>query len=471
LLVNLGDAGSWDQVVQRVAEAAARTKPGEWILGRGWHQEKWRVEPERSVEGYPVHDRLSAAVPGHPVALRHASGHATLVNARALALAGIDRHTPDPPGGVIERDESGRATGVLRETAAELVERVYRASIEGRTAAERDAEIRRATELATDECLAKGITSFQDAGSSLAAIDVLREMADAGALRMRLWVMIGEDEDSGTLERRIDDYRIQDRGGYRLTVRAVKRYIDGALGTHGAWLFEPYEDLPQTSGLNTGDLGELRRAAEIAYDHGFQLCTHAIGDRGNRETLDLYAALFEERGGGRERRWRIEHAQHLHPDDVPRFAELGVIAAMQAIHCVSDGPWVRERLGEKRVAEGAYVWRDLLDAGAVISNGSDAPVEDVDPIAGFHAAITRRLADGSLFFPEQRMTREEALRSFTLDAAYAAFEEQDKGSLTPGKLADIAVLSDDIMTSPEERVRDAEVLITIVGGQVVFRRP
>ncbi len=466
--LRLEDARTWDEAVARVAAAAERAAPGEWILGRGWHQEKWDARPDRTVEGYPVHDRLSAAVPDNPVLLRHASGHAAMVNARAMELAGIDRQTPDPPGGIIMRDERGDATGVLRETAEDLADEAYRLAVSGRTAEQRRAELRRAVGLAVDECLAKGVTSFQDAGSSFEVVDVLREMADRGELEMRLWVMLREENE--VLEKGIAGYRMIDHGGHHLTVRAIKRYVDGALGSHGAWMLEPYEDLPQTSGLNTDDLGELGRAGEIAIEHGFQLCTHAIGDRGNRETLDVYERLLDGVEGGRELRWRIEHAQHLHPDDIPRFADLGVVAAMQAVHCTSDGPWVAERIGRRRAAEGAYAWRSLLDAGTVIAIGTDAPIEDVNPLAGFHAAVTRKPPGGEPFFPEQRMTREEALRAYTLHAAYAAFEEEQKGSLVPGKLADVVVLSRNIMTVPEEEIPGTEVVLTIVGGKVVFRR-
>jgi predicted amidohydrolase YtcJ len=255
-----------------------------------------------------------------------------------------------------------------------------------------------------------------------------------------------------------------------LTVRSIKRQIDGALGSHGAWLLEPYADLPGTRGLNTTPLDELERTADIAMEHGFQFAVHAIGDRGNREILDLYERVFRAHPDRRDLRWRIEHAQHLDPADIPRFAELGVIASMQGVHCTSDGPWVPERLGHARAAEGAYVWRKLIDSGAVVTNGTDVPVEDIDPIANFHASITRRMKNGESFYPEQVVTRTEALRSYTIDAAYAAFEEHLKGSLEPGKLADITVLSEDILSVPDDRVLDATVLYTIVGGRVLYER-
>ncbi len=459
LQLALESAASWDEIVALVAEAVAATPPGTWILGRGWHQSKWSEPPRPSVQGLPVHADLSAVSPRNPVLLTHASGHMAFANERAMALAGIDAATPDPDGGEIVRDRDGRPTGALRETAEDLVAVLREQTLEWN-------HVRRVVGIAAEECLAKGITSFQDAGSSFKLIDAYRQMADEGALPLRLWVMVGEDNDA--LAASLDRYRMIDRGNGFLTVRAIKRFIDGALGSHGAWLLEPYEDLPRSSGLNTTSLEALEETARLAQEHDFQLCVHAIGDRGNRETLDLFERAL---GGDRSRRWRVEHAQHLHPDDVPRFADLGVIASMQAVHCTSDGPWVPDRLGAERTAEGAYVWRKLIDSGAVVTNGTDTPVEDVDPIASFHAAVSRRMANGELFEPHQRMTREEALRSYTLSAAYSAFEEDQKGSLEVGKLADVTVLSRDIMTVAEEEIPGTEVVYTIVGGRVAYRHP
>jgi predicted amidohydrolase YtcJ len=264
--------------------------------------------------------------------------------------------------------------------------------------------------------------------------------------------------------------RVVDAGGRRFTVRAIKHSLDGALGSRGAWLLEPYQDQPGSRGLETTPLAVIERTAQLALQHGYQLCVHAIGDRANRETLDLFERAFRARGGGKDLRWRVEHAQHLHPDDIPRFGALGVIAAMQGIHATSDGPWVPRRLGERRTREGAYVWQKLLRTGARIANGTDTPVEDVSPVASFYASVSRRLPDGSVFSADQRLSREEALRSYTIDAAWAAFEEASKGSLEPGKLADVTVLSRDIMTVPESEIPGTEVVHTILGGQVVYSR-
>lgn len=469
MMLDLTRARTWDEIVVMVAEAAARAEPGTWIRGRGWHQEKWDEAPLPSVEGVPTHTGLSAVSPDNPVYLTHASGHASFVNALALELAGIDASTPDPPGGTIVKDEAGEPSGLLRETAQRIVGAAMAHAEEGRSAEQIDAENREAVRLAGEDALSKGVTSFHDAGSNFATIDFFKKLAGEGNLPVRLYVMVRR-ESNQEMDRRLPDYRMLPEGNAFLTVRSIKRQVDGALGAHGAWLLEPYEDLEST-GLVLEPLDDIMGTARVAIKHGFQVNTHAIGDRGNREILDLYERAFQEAGvDGRELRWRMEHAQHLHPDDVGRFAELGIIASMQGIHCTSDGPWVFQRLGVERAASGAYLWRDLMDSGAVVNNGTDTPVEDVDPLASFYASVTRRMPNGEYFFPEKAMTREEALASYTINGAYSAFEEHVKGSLTPGKYADIVVLSVDIMTVPAEEILTTEVVYTIVGGKVRYSR-
>ena len=468
LALDLTRARSWDEIVAMVAEAARQTPPGEWILGRGWHQEKWTHPPSPSIEGFPQHESLSRVSPANPVWLTHASVHASFANAKAMELAGITGRTLDPQGGQILRDSRGEPIGVFRETAQAPLQRALADAQARRDPARVEAEDRKVVDLATRECLSKGITTFQDAGSSFATIDLFKRLADQGQLGIRLWVMVRDSEEA--LRAKLSAYRVIEAGDKRLTVRAIKHAMDGALGSRGAWLLAPYADLPGSTGLNTTPIPVIEESARLALQHGFQLCVHAIGDRANRETLDLYERAFAARRDARELRWRIEHAQHLHPDDLPRFARLGVIASMQGVHCTSDGPWVPKRLGDQRTREGAYVWQKLLQSGVVIANGTDAPVEDVSPIAGFHASVTRRLADGSVFYTDQRMTREQALRSYTLDAAYAAFQETSRGSLSPGKLADITVLSRDIMSVPEDEIPGTEIVFAILGGKVAYRR-
>ena len=465
--VDLKTTRSWEEIVERVREAAGRATPGHWIFGRGWHQEKWDRLPARTVEGYPLQDALNEAAPRNPVVLKHASGHAVIANDAAIRAAGIVRETKDPPGGRIIRDAAGSATGVMLETAADLVTQAMDDALARRSREEIDAETFRAVELAQDECLSKGVTTFEDAGSPFATIDLLKRMAEDGRLRMRLWVMVRDD--NALLRERLSRYRFDGLGHGFLTVRAIKRQIDGALGSRGAWLLEPYTDQPSTSGLNTEPVADIEETARIAIENGFQLCVHAIGDRANRETLDLYERTFRAHPDRKDLRWRIEHAQHLSPVDVPRFAKLGVVASIQGIHCVSDASWVPARIGTKRAEEGAYVWRQLIDSGTTLCNGTDVPVEDVDPIANFHASVTRILADGSAFYPRQKMTRDEALRSYTVNAAYAAFEDGIKGSLAVGKLADVVVLTRDILTIPDDEILSARIAYTIVDGKVAYR--
>ena len=464
--LNLRDARSWNDITSMVAGAAKEAKPGDWIVGRGFHQSKWTAPPVPAVQGFPVHADLSKASPNNPVILTHASGHATMVNAKALELAGITRDTKDPDGGEILRDAQGNPTGLLNERAQALVRKAYGDYLARRSPSQRIADARAEAASAFKECLRNGVTSFQDAGSSFDTIDLFKSLRAENKLDVRLWVMLSESNDA--LAAKGAQYRTIDSEQHRLTVRAIKRAMDGALGSRGAWLLEPYSDQPDRSGLNTINIDDLRATAAYALKNQFQLCVHAIGDRANRETLNVFEAAFKENPKARDLRWRVEHAQHISAADIPRFASLGVIASMQGIHCTSDAPYVLARLGPKRAEEGAYVWRKLIDSGALVINGTDVPVEEIDPIANFYASVTRKLKDGTEFYPAQRMTRLEALRSYTIDAARAAYEENDKGSLRPGKLADLTILSKDILTIPDNQILSTEILYTIVGGKVMY---
>ncbi|MCD6193526.1 MAG: amidohydrolase [Candidatus Aminicenantes bacterium 4484_214] len=468
LTLDLRSCRSWGEIVEKVKKAVAQARPGEWILGRGWHQEKWQATPQPNIDGLPFHHQLSAVSPDNPVFLTHASGHSAIANARAMELAGVTSKTPDPEGGEIVRDKRGQPIGVFRETAQGLISRAYARDQAKKSPEERIRELEKIALLAAEECVAKGVTCVHDPGVSFETIDLYKRLIDEGRLKIRLYVMINESNDR--LAQRIDEYRLEGYGQYHLTVRAIKRFMDGALGAHGAWLLEPYTDLPTSTGFNTTPLETIRQTALLAIENDWQLCIHAIGDRANREVLNIYEEVFKTHPEKKDLRWRIEHAQHLHPEDIPRFAQLGVIASMQGIHCTSDGPWVTKRLGAKRAAEGAYVWRKLLDSGALICNGTDAPVEDVDPIKCFYASVTRRLDDGSFFYPDQAMTREEALRSYTLNGALASFQEKILGSITPGKLADFVVLSQNILTCPDDQILQTEVLMTFIGGKLVYKK-
>jgi predicted amidohydrolase YtcJ len=467
MVLDLTKAKNWDEIARVVATAAKAAKAGEWIIGRGWHQEKWDRAPEPSVEGFPTHDAISTVSLDNPVLLTHASGHATFANANAMRLAGVTRETPDPPGGDILKDAGGQPIGVFRETASGVVRRPYEQWRRTLSTDQMEAEARREIELATEEALSKGIASFHDAGVSFDTVDLYRQLADEHRLGLRLYVMIRAG--IGELTKKLGSYRLIDYGDKRLTVRAIKLSLDGALGSRGAWLIEPYADLPTSTGMNTTPIGVAKDVARLALEHGYQLCVHAIGDRANREALDIFEAALAP-AHAEDRRWRVEHAQHLHPSDIPRFGTLGVIAAMQGVHCTSDAPFVLARLGQKRSEEGAYVWQKLLQSGAVVTNGTDAPVEDVDPIASYYASVTRRLTDGTTFYPEQRMTRLQALKTYTINGAFAAFEEKTKGSLARGKLADITVLTKDITSVPEPEILTAQVAYTIVGGTVAYQR-
>ncbi len=471
--LNFLKSRSWDEIVQMVATKAAETEEGAWITGRGWHQEKWDDSPLENVHGYPHHHELSALTEDHPVMLRHASGHSLYANAVAMELAGVTAETPDPQGGHIVRDSRGEPIGVFEERAMKLITDAYRVYVEGLSQDDLQAEWLRGVGLAQEECLAKGITSFQDAGSNPEEIADYTSLAERGELNLRLWAMLRHYGQGARpiIEGIPATLPIIDAGNYFFTCRAIKSEVDGALGAFGAWLLEPYNDKPDFVGQNTTLVESVDSIAQVAIENDLQLCVHAIGDRANQEVLDLMEATFAAHPDKTDLRWRIEHSQHLHPDDIPRFGELGVIASMQAIHCTSDAPFVVSRLGEQRAREGAYPWRSLLDAGAVVTNGTDAPVENVDPIASFYASVTRkRPGEPEPFFAEQAMTRAEAIYSYTMAPAYAAFEEQDKGSLEVGKLADIVVLSHDLLECTDEEILDTQVLMTIVGGEVKFEK-
>jgi hypothetical protein len=465
---------TWQNIATMVADAVKKAKPGDWIQGRGWHQEKWNRSPGRVVKGFQTNDLINQAAPNNPVVLGHASGHALIANDVALELAGIGPNTPSPAGGEIIKDETGKPTGVLVDAAQGLVRRALSKVLAERTAKEQDADLRNQVHLAVQNALENGVTTFQDMGESFATIDAIKRMVDEGDMPLRLYILVSGGEVRPDNVAALTAHRMIDYGNGHLTVRAIGEIAaDGALGSRSAWMLAPYDDDPTNTGLNVTTMPRIKEISEIGLAHGFQISVHAIGDRANRETLDTYQQVFNEHHVKSDTlRWRIEHAQHLNPADIPRFGQMGVVASMQGIHECSDAPYVLPRLGTKRAEEGAYVWQKLWKTGAVVTNGTDVPVEKISPIASFHCSVTRyKVGTDSAFFPDQKLSRAQALQTYTTNGAFVAFQEHENGSLTPGKWADITVLSNDIMTVPADSILSTKALYTIVGGKVVYTAP
>ncbi len=466
--LDLRIAKNWNEVVQIVAEAVKKNKPGEWIIGRGWHQDKFSPAPNPNVNGYPLHDELSKVSANNPVMLSHASGHAVLANAKAMQLAGIIKTTKNPEGGTIVRDKNGNAIGVFEENGENLIRKSYDEYLAKRTPQEIEDHYRKITKLAAEDCLKKGITSCSDAGQSFDVLDVYKKLASEKLLPVRINVMAQDTYE--LMKEKLPQYKLEGFENGFLTVRSIKQYVDGALGSRGAWLLEPYSDLSNHSGSNVTPIRDLKNIAHLAINYGFQMRVHAIGDNGNREVLNLYEEIFNAHKDKKDLRWAIEHAQHLSEKDISRFAKLGVIAAMQSVHCTSDMGFVPERLGVKRAEEGAYVWKKLIYSGATICNGTDAPVEDVNPIECLYSAVTRKNTDGKEFYPDQKMTRLEALKSYTINGAYASFEEDIKGTIEKGKYADLVVLSNNLLNCSDEEINSTKVLYTIINGKILYAK-
>ncbi len=430
-----------------VREEAAKRKPGEWIQMRNWDQTNWGGQ-------FPNAKDLDAAAPENPVFLSRVDGHAGWANTKALTLAGITKATADPAGGKIIRDGDGNPTGVFIDRAQGLVRAKIPAASSEQT--------KRQLALAAAECARLGLTGVHDAGVSAEDLRAYHELIAENRLPVRIYAMIGGE---GALWR-----QFLEKGPEitpKLTVRSIKLMSDGALGSRGAALWQPYTDDKGNTGLLILTKEDVERVAKQAAAKGFQVCTHAIGDRANRTVLDAYAAAL---GGKNEKRFRVEHAQVVSLPDFKMFADYSVIASMQATHATSDMRWAEKRLGPDRIS-GAYAWRRFLSLGVPVANGSDFPVEEANPMPGFYASFTRQDAQGNPpngWTPDQKLTRDEALESWTLTPAYAAFEEKSKGSIEPGKLADLVVLDRDIMTAPALEVQKARVRMTILGGEVVY---
>jgi hypothetical protein len=462
LQIDLKNTRSEEEFVERIADKAKTLAPGRWLLGGNWDEEAW---PSAKL---PTRWLIDPVTPNSPVLLSRYDGHSELANSLALKKAGVTKETPDPPGGVIVRDPAtGEPTGVLKDAAEELVDRAVPRPTE--------AEMEEALRAALQEAARHGVTSVQDIsvdgdsfnGSFTGEIQLLRRAQQQGWLTSRLYEIVPIAEWQKLAQAGLS----HEMGSDFLKLGAVKAFADGSLGSRTAWLFEPYEDDPANRGLPMdlmnppSKMEGLARGADKA---GIQLCVHAIGDRAISEMLDLYARL----GGDRptSHRFRIEHAQHVRPQDFARFGKLGVIASMQPYHCIDDGRWAEKRIGHER-ARSSYAWRSLLEAGAPLAFGSDWPVAPLDPLLGIYAAVTRATLDGKHprgWFPEERLSVEEALRAYTQGCAYAAFEEKEKGTIARGKFADLVVLSDDLFAIPPERIKETRVVMTIVGGKVVF---
>ncbi len=456
-VLRLRGTTNYDQIVEMVRARAETARAGEWIQGRSWDQNDWPIKD------WPTHEKLTAAAPNNPVYLTRVDGHAALVNRAALDAAGITRTTADPAGGRIIRDAKGEPAGVLIDSAQTLVA----SRIPPVSSAQLEDQILTA-DAATRQL---GLTMVHDAGADPTTVDAYKRLVDGGKLKTRLYVML-----RGPLSMLEPEFRkgpLNNYGNHRLSVRAIKIGADGALGSRGAALLEPYSDEPGTSGLMTTPPEEIYAQALAASRAGFQTCIHAIGDRANRTVMDVFERVQREVRGARELRMRNEHAQILDAAEIPRFARLNVVASMQATHATSDMPWVPARIGPERTQEGAYVWQRLIKSGVMLANGSDFPVEEPNPMLGLYASITRQDPSGQPpggWMPEQRLSREEMLKSFTWNAAYAAHSEIDLGSLEVGKLADMVLLNNNIMTVPPAEILSTAVLMTVIGGDVVYEK-
>jgi predicted amidohydrolase YtcJ len=443
--VDLTGAESSDAMVERTADFARRV-PDEWILGRGWDENRW---PRRE---FPVHQSLSAAVADRPVALTRVDGHALLANARAMAIAGIDESTPDPSGGRIVRDRHGTPTGVFIDAAEALIyDRVPKPTRE---------RLMRAVRSGIAECNRWGITALAEPGCDEAVLSAQMELLEAGEYSIRNHAMISDEQP--LIEARARTGPVDAAYDGRLSIRAIKLYADGALGSRGAAMLAPYTDDPSNDGLILTPQERIEAVTERAIRSGFQVCTHAIGDRANRMVLDAYEAVLGRSRHRGDPRLRIEHAQVIAPEDVPRFGKLGIIASMQATHALSDLEWAAVRLGPRRI-HGAYPWRSVLDGGAILANGTDAPVESASTVRTFTASVLCNGRD-----PSKCMTRSEALSSMTTWAAHANFQERNVGSITPGKFADFVVLDRDWMSVASAEIESTRVVATYFAGRCVY---
>ncbi|MEO6189781.1 MAG: amidohydrolase [Saprospiraceae bacterium] len=467
-LVNLDllKVKSWQEIVDSVKMIALRSEPGQWIEGRGWHQDKWSDKFMNTFNSYPYHDALSKVSPNNPVILFHASGHALLANSKAMEISKISSESESPKGGRIVKDRNSKLTGVFEENAMDLIENTYQNYV--KTLDQEVLKNKKKLQAinASNLALEFGITSFEDAGSSLSELQLLHKWSMDHTIQQRIYAMLYEPIDS--MLQKMESLPFHTEDPTRFKSIAVKTYMDGALGSYGAWLMEDYTDNPGTRGQNLIDPERINDIARLAIKKDLQVCVHAIGDRGNKEVLDVFEKIAKEFPEVINKRWRIEHAQHLRQEDIQRFKSLGVIASMQSIHCTSDAPFVIKRLGEERAKSSSYIWRSLLNNGVHLANGTDTPVESINPFECMYAAVTRKRLDNDMvFFPEECMSRQEALLSYTLWNAYASKDENLKGSISINKLADFVVLDRNLLTCAPIDIAGCKVIEVYMDGKKI----
>lgn len=454
--LDLGSCENWQAIIDKVKIAIQQNPVGNWIEGEGWHQEKWNVLPEL-VKGFPDNQLLNSISPNHPVVLWHASRHSAIVNQAALQQLGFDEDSAIEGGQLIHNNED-KLSGMLIENAIHPIHKELK-KFYTQNSSNRFYE---ALQIASDECLKNGITLFQDADIRLPDLEKYKSKKGQNALKVKLWMMLHETADNLESLQYNFPYTHQ-----KITIGAIKRYMDGAIGNHGAWFIKPYEDNQQTNGHCTLDIEEYKRICAFAATHNLQMATHAIGDFANRTVLQIYIECIKKYQL-KDHRWRVEHAQHIHRKDLKYFKEHDILASIQTNHCTSDAGYVEKRLGKDRVKNEAYLWQTLLKHQIKINNGTDCPIESINPIANFYAAVTRKYGSKA-FYPQECLTRQQALQAYTINNAYAAKLEKQIGSIEPGKVADLVLLSQNILTVEESELLNTKVIWTIKNGEQVFK--
>lgn len=447
---------SWKEVLDLVEKETSKAPPNIWIEGEGWHQEKWKV-PSELVDGFPTNEMLNKIAPNNPVVLWHAAKHSCVVNEKALQLAKLSPESNIEGGKIIK--QNGKLTGALDENATNPVRKLL-----NKYYSQNENRFYNAIELASAECLKNGITFFQDADIRLPDYEKYNSKKGQEVLGVDVWMMLHETQANILSLSKAFPYKKK-----KITIGAIKRYMDGAVGNRGAWLLEPYQDAPNNSGHCTLDLEEYEQICKFAANHNLQMATHAIGDKANQTVLNVYEKIIKDHKLT-DQRWRIEHAQHLHPNDIKRFAANNILASIQTNHCTSDALYIEKRFGKKRIEQGAYKWQTLWQSGAKVNNGTDCPIESINPIKNFYSAVTRKFKnDKPAFYPSECLTRQQALQAYTINNAYAAKQEKIRGSIELGKLADITILDNNLLSTADDEILNTKVLATIKAGEIVYQ--